>query len=42
MNTAAKPAAANGKLFAVAPMMDERDNRKKTMGYKALCAQRVQ
>jgi hypothetical protein len=31
MNIAAKPAAANGKLFAIAPMMDGDDKHSKSM-----------
>jgi hypothetical protein len=31
MNTAAKPAAARGKLFAVAPMMDGKDKLNKSV-----------
>jgi hypothetical protein len=34
MTTAAKPAAAHGKLFALAPMMDDEDNLNKTIGYE--------
>jgi hypothetical protein len=31
MNTAAKPAVALGKLFAVAPMTDEKDKLNKSV-----------
>lgn len=32
MNATEIPSVARGKLFAVAPMMDEADNPKKTIG----------
>jgi hypothetical protein len=34
--------AREGKVFAVAPMMDWDDNLRKSVGYGASCAKRVQ
>jgi hypothetical protein len=42
MDAAASPQVANGKLFAVAPMMDGKGSFKMSMSCQALYALRVQ